>query len=360
MAQLTAAGLTKAFGRVRAVEDVSFRLEEAERLAVLGPSACGKTTLLRLIAGFETPDRGEIHCDGQTLLGTPPEARRFGFVFQSYALFPHLSVRRNIAFGIRGPAPAVRRRTDALLELVGLAGVHRRRPSALSAGQRQRVALARALGPGPRLLLLDEPFSALDAQLRQGLRTELLQLQSTLGLSMIHVTHDRVEALVLGTRVAVLHDGRLEQIDTPQAVFERPASLAVARILGAGVVLDGVIRGQAHGRVRIGVGGAQLELPEDQPWRAGERVAVLVPERAIRLGAASPGMVALRAEIAAAAFEGDRRSIELRTPLGALRSHASITEAPIPGSSVEIGLDPACLRIYPRSAGAGGSEVLNA
>jgi putative spermidine/putrescine transport system ATP-binding protein len=233
--------VSRHFGDVRAVDDVSFAVEDGAFFAMLGPSGSGKTTCLRLIAGFEEPDAGEIALHGQSMLGVPPYDRRVNTVFQDYALFPHMSVLDNVAYGlmVRGVAKAARhRRAQEMLELVALGGLGGRRPAALSGGQRQRVALARALITEPEVLLLDEPLGALDLKLRQQMQTELKALQRQVGITFVYVTHDQEEALGMSDRLAVFNLGRVEQIGTPEEIYERPATAFVAGFVGASNIVD--------------------------------------------------------------------------------------------------------------------------
>ncbi|HHV55245.1 MAG TPA: ABC transporter ATP-binding protein [Firmicutes bacterium] len=224
-------GISKHFGETAALDRVGLQVHHGELLTLLGPSGCGKTTLLRIVAGLETPDTGAVRFDGEEVTGWPPERRRVGLVFQNYALFPHMNVYQNIAYGWRDRRKA-RTRVGELLRLVGLPGYERRWPAELSAGEQQRVAIARALAPEPRALLLDEPLSALDARLRERLRTEIRRLQQQLGITMVYVTHDQAEALSISDRVAVMNAGRLEQVGTPREIYERPATIFVATFVG--------------------------------------------------------------------------------------------------------------------------------
>jgi len=245
--------VTKRYGRTLAVNGVSLQVEEGEFFSLLGPSGCGKTTTLRLVAGFERPDAGEVRIAGERVDALPPERRPIGMVFQSYALFPNMTVFGNVAFPLRLrrlPAEKVRKRVLELLEMVHLAGLEGRYPKELSGGQQQRVALARALAREPRVLLLDEPLSALDAKIREELRGELKRLQRETGLTAIYVTHDQEEALALSDRVAVMREGRLEQVDTPRGIYERPKTLFVARFVGQGVLVPGEARGGLFHRER--------------------------------------------------------------------------------------------------------------
>jgi putative spermidine/putrescine transport system ATP-binding protein len=232
---LSASGLTKAFGPARAVTGFSLAVADGEYVALLGPSGCGKTTVLRMIAGITRPDAGEIRLSGQRIDALPPERRNIGLVFQSYALFPHMTVERNVAFGLRMrgvTAADVARRVTAALALVDLGGLGARYPRELSGGQQQRVALARALAIEPQVLLLDEPMSNLDAKLREQLRDELRALQRRLGITTIHVTHDQAEALALADRVVVMNDGRIVEDGTPRALYSSPRTRFAAEFLG--------------------------------------------------------------------------------------------------------------------------------
>jgi spermidine/putrescine transport system ATP-binding protein len=236
--------ITKRFGPVTAVDDVSISIEEGEFFALLGPSGCGKTTLLRMLAGFETPSSGQILIDGQDVTRLPPNKRPVNMVFQSYAVFPHLSVLKNIEYGLRmDGVPAAERRQRALeaLELVQLGGYAERMPDQLSGGQRQRVALARAIVKRPRVLLLDEPLSALDAKLREELRFEMSALQDKLGITFVMVTHDQDEALALASRCAVMHKGSLLQVATPPDLYEFPSSRLVADFIGSVNLFEGQV-----------------------------------------------------------------------------------------------------------------------
>jgi iron(III) transport system ATP-binding protein len=239
-------GVSRSFGLTTAVDDVSLEVHAGEIFGVLGPSGSGKTTLLRLIAGFERPDGGSVTVGGRLVAGegawVPPERRRIGMVFQDYALFPHLNVERNVAFGLeRGQRAAARQ----ALELVGLQHKTRSHPHELSGGERQRVALARALAPGPDVVLLDEPFSSLDAALRAGLRREVELILRDAGATAILVTHDQEEALTLADRLALMRDGRIVQVGEPVEVYARPAERWAAQFVGEVNVLPGVLRGQA-------------------------------------------------------------------------------------------------------------------
>ncbi len=234
--------VTKRFGKVVAVDKVTLDIQEGEFFALLGPSGCGKTTLLRMLAGFETPTEGRILIDGQDISRTPPNKRPVNMVFQSYAVFPHMTVAQNVAYGLMVdgvPAPERGRRAEEALGLVKLEGYGARKPDQLSGGQRQRVALARALVKRPRVLLLDEPLSALDAKLREAMRSELAQLQEKVGITFLFVTHDQDEALAMASRCAVMNRGLLQQVATPSDLYEYPNSRFVADFIGSVNMFEG-------------------------------------------------------------------------------------------------------------------------
>lgn len=239
--------LTKYYGSVAAVRDITFAVEQGEFVSLLGPSGCGKTTTLMLLAGFEAPDTGRIMLDGNDLAGLPPEKREVGVVFQHYALFPHMTVAENIAFGLvhgagsRLPRATVAARVAELLDIIDLAPLAQRKPAELSAGQQQRVAIARSLAPRPRVLCFDEPLSALDALLREKLRLEIRRLQRELGLTVLYVTHDQEEALAISDRIVVMNAGRVVQVGSPWEIYDRPATHFTAGFIGKGSLLEGKI-----------------------------------------------------------------------------------------------------------------------
>ncbi|MFQ6090668.1 MAG: ABC transporter ATP-binding protein [Candidatus Bipolaricaulia bacterium] len=322
--------ITKKFGGTVAVEDVTFTAREGEFLTLVGPSGCGKTTILRLVAGFEQPDSGEILFDNRSVLRDPPEARRVGMVFQNYALFPHMSVAGNVAYGLRfRRSPDKRERVRELLRLVDLEGLERRSPGELSAGQRQRVALARALAPEPRLLLLDEPLSALDAKLRERLRLEIRRIQQRLKITTIYVTHDQEEALAISDRVAVMSPGRIEQLGTPPEVYARPATEFVASFIGRGNLLAGVVTAVGDGvRVRLLPEGPEVRVQAEGDYRPGQEVRLLIRPERIRLDDSLEN--GLRGRLRGVEFLGDTlwayldcNGSELRVKLPALNSGLS-------------------------------------
>lgn len=277
-------GVSKRFDRVTAVDGVTLKIRRGEFFSLLGPSGCGKTTSLRLVAGFEEPDSGEVRLDGQPVQSLPPYRRRVNTVFQSYALFPHLNVYENVAFGLRRrktPESEIRTRVRGALELVRLPDLEGRRTHELSGGQQQRVALARALVNEPQVLLLDEPMSALDPKLRRDMRHELKQLQKNLGITFILVTHDQEEALSTSDRVAVMNGGKVEQMDVPRVIYEHPATRFVADFIGTANFLPGRVSQVLNGRSTVVLaGGLELSVPSDQSAPEGSMVELSVrPER---------------------------------------------------------------------------------
>jgi spermidine/putrescine transport system ATP-binding protein len=269
----------KRFDDLVAVDDLSLELRSGEFFTLLGPSGCGKTTTLRMIAGFEQPSEGLIRIEGADVAGLPPHRRPTNTVFQSYALFPHMSVEDNVAFGLRRkrvPKPEIARRVAAELERVGLAAEARRRPAQLSGGQQQRVALARALVNLPKVLLLDEPLGALDLKLRKGLQIELKRIQREVGITFVYVTHDQEEALTMSDRIAVMNRGRVEQVGDPEQVYERPATTFVAGFIGVSNLIPAVVAGP--GEVHLD-NGPSVRVPENG-LATGERChAVVRPEK---------------------------------------------------------------------------------
>ncbi len=290
MAEVVVETLVKHFGQVVAVDHVTFTVQSGELLSLLGPSGCGKTTTLMSIAGLERPDEGRILAAGEVLtdaaraLYLPPERRNLGMVFQSYALWPHMTVADNVAYGLRTrrtPETQIRERVDEVLRLVQLEGMESRYPHQLSGGQQQRVALARALVYQPRILLLDEPLSNLDAKLREQARVWLRELQQRLRITAIYVTHDQVEALSLSDRIAVMVRGRIVQMGTPREIYETPSDPLVADFIGQASFLPGQVAGRAGARVRCRLrSGVELLAEPTQSWDVGTEVLVAVrPER---------------------------------------------------------------------------------
>ncbi|PHQ39848.1 spermidine/putrescine ABC transporter ATP-binding protein [Halorubrum persicum] len=347
-------GVTKRYGDTAAVDDVSLRVREGEFFTLVGPSGCGKTTTLRLIAGFEEPTAGTVRFAGDSVAGVPPEDRDVGVVFQNYALFPHMTVGENVGYGLNfaDPPDGVSReeRVAELLELVDLPDAADRDPESLSGGQRQRVAMARALAPGPDLLLLDEPMSALDAQLRERLRVQVRTIQSELGITTVYVTHDQEEALAISDRVAVMRDGTPEQVAPPRTVYREPSSRFVAAFVGdnnvfAGRVVDvdePVARdGEREGTTRIAavdVDGETLRVAIDDATAygvtPGDRLTFCVRPEYLRIG---DGASRLRATVASAEFLGETTRVTL--DWGG-RDLVVRTRDPLSGEVV-VGFDPA-------------------
>ena len=314
-AELKLSGLIKRYAGVTAVENVDVNVTSGEFLTLLGPSGSGKTTTLSMIAGFTQPTAGSVVCDGQEITAVPPHKRGLGMVFQNYSLFPHLSVRQNVEFPLRqrGVAKAERaRRAMAALELVELEGRANAKPSQLSGGQQQRVALARALVFEPRLLLMDEPFGALDRALRERLQIELRRLHHELGITVVFVTHDQEEALRLSDRIAVFNEGRIEQVGSPEELYERPETLFVARFIGESNALNG----QVTAGTFVSTSGVRMPaagLPE------GQAVAIIRPER-MRVSAADEiaDECAVGGRISDITYLGAQRRLEIAAADGAL------------------------------------------
>lgn len=284
--------VTKRFGSYEALKDATFDIRVGEFMTFLGPSGCGKTTCLRLISGFDTPTSGRIFLDGKDVTFDPPYRRDVNQVFQNYALFPHLTIRENIAFGLRMkkvPPAVIRERVDRVVAMTSLEPFVDRKPAQLSGGQRQRVALARAIVCEPKVLLLDEPLSALDAKLRTQMRVELKQLQKKLGITFIFVTHDQEEALTMSDRVAVIHDGRVEQIGTVNEIYYKPATRFVATFIGESNIVEAEILGSGQGFLHCRLeGGLELRVRAEKNPPGPKILLSLRPEK-IRLHRADPG-----------------------------------------------------------------------
>ena len=283
-------GLTKSFGPALALADVSLDVRPGEFVSLLGPSGCGKTTLLRIIAGFDTPTQGRIFIHGQDVTDLPAERRPTNLVFQRGALFPHMTVGANIGYALRlrrWPAARIAARVDEMLALVRLDGLRDRMPLQLSGGQAQRVALARALAAEPKVLLLDEPLSALDLKLREQMQLELRAIQRQLGATFVFVTHDQTEALVMSDRIAILQGGRIVQTGSPQDIYRRPASVFVSGFIGQTNLLRGRIVAQDGGNSTVDVGGLHLSAPTSPGMSTGDAVVLMLRPEVLRLR--SPG-----------------------------------------------------------------------
>lgn len=335
----------KRFGRFEALNDVSLDIARGEFVCVLGPSGCGKTTLLRIVAGLEKQDSGQLVQEGRDISRLPAERRNFGIVFQSYALFPNLTAAQNIAYGLenmRQPRSQVKARVEELLSLVGMPECRDRYPSQLSGGQQQRVALARALAPSPSLLLLDEPLSALDAQVRVNLREEVVQLQRRLGVTTIMVTHDQAEALSMADRVVVMQAGRVIQADSPAGIYQRPATPFVARFVGAMNFLPGTLSGRNEvraGRLRLLVSRPADDLAE---IKSDTKVHAAIRPEDIRIAGVSLGMQnTIVARVSAIEFLGSfhRLSFDLGQPPVRLLADVTAQDARSLGSNLRPGAD---------------------
>jgi len=349
LSHLVLEALTRRFpGTARpAVDGISLALPQGSLLALLGPSGCGKTTTLRMVAGLEPPDGGRIIVGGRDITGLPPHRRNMGVVFQSYALFPHLSAAANIGFGLemRGVPRAERTaRVAEALALVGLTELAGRKPGKLSGGQQQRVALARALAPRPDLLLLDEPLSALDAKLREEVRDEIRALQQRLGATAVFVTHDQTEALAMADLVAVMNEGRIEQLDTPETIFERPATRFVATFVGRAGRLPAMIAGP--GLLRAGAATLMAETGR----MAGRVEAFLRPHHLQPLAEGMQAQNMLDGRVLRRTYTGEVVTLELETPAGRLISDlpggARASAAQV-GDTLRLGFDAADLRVFP-------------
>lgn len=278
--------LSKSYSGNTIIDSMSFELRKARFVTLLGPSGCGKTTLLRLIAGFETPDQGKIYLEGESIESKPSQERPINTVFQSYALFPHLSVFENVAFGlsIRGESPdLIRDRVKSGLEMVDLGSFANRRPHELSGGQQQRVAIARAVVNRPKILLLDESLSALDYKLRRQMQVELKNLQRSLGINFIFVTHDQEEALSMSDEILLLNKGRIEQKGSPQELYEEPKSHFVARFVGETAIFDAKVLSQEDSKLSLSLLGKTIELQDESKFQVNQTVQVMVRPEDLRV-----------------------------------------------------------------------------
>jgi spermidine/putrescine transport system ATP-binding protein len=347
--------LVKRYDDVLAVGGINVHVDGGEFFSLLGPSGCGKTTTLRMIAGFERPTSGRVLLDGSDVAHTPPHRRNVNTVFQSYALFPHLSVADNVAFGLRFKGVSksqARGRVAEALALVQLEGFEKRRPSQLSGGQQQRVALARALILNPAVLLLDEPLGALDAKLRKALQIELKALQEEVGVTFIYVTHDQEEALTMSDRIAVMSTGRIEQVGSPREVYEEPATAYVADFLGVSNLMSASAHGPAPGgRCRVRLGDAELEGARGEMLATGEVKVVIRPER-VRVaphGETGPNRIA--GMVRRAVYLGSSTQIIVQLVHGeTLQALVQNDGGDLPfgqGDPVSVFLPPEALRVLP-------------
>jgi spermidine/putrescine transport system ATP-binding protein len=351
--------LTKQFDMVTAVAGIDLHIPAGEFFSLLGPSGCGKTTTLRMIAGFEQPTSGEILLDGTDVAYTPPHQRNVNTVFQNYALFPHLNVYDNIAYGLKRakrPKAEIRERVGKALELVQLQGYGRRRSSQLSGGQQQRVALARALILNPAVLLLDEPLGALDAKLRKALQIELKSLQQEVGITFLYVTHDQEEALTMSDRLAVMNGGHIEQVGAPQDVYEDPETLYVADFLGVSNLMQARIVSAGTSACRVALDGYELETRGTDRDVTGEAKIVIRPERIELEEHGSPsGQNRIPAMVERVVYAGSEIQVIVRAATGeALQALVQNKGGGIPyeqGTPVQLHLPVDALRVLPSGIG---------
>jgi len=335
--------VTKSFpGGVKAVDNVSFDIAQNEFFALLGPSGCGKTTLLRMISGLETPTGGQIVIGGEDMALTPPNKRPTNMVFQSYAVFPHMTVADNVAYGLKVtgvPRDETKRRVGEALEMVKLTALADRKPDQMSGGQRQRVALARALVKRPKVLLLDEPLSALDAKLRDEMRLELTRLQENVGITFIIVTHDQDEALSMASRIAVMDRGAVRQIATPSELYEHPSSRFVADFIGKVNLIEAQVISNTEGALVCEVKGlGRIELPATSP--AAGTIAIAVRPEKLKIGATEPlaaNVIKARGKVRDVAYYGDTSHVVVAVDTGPDLSVNVQNESRLGGAGVERG-----------------------
>jgi putrescine transport system ATP-binding protein len=315
-------GVTKRFGDFTAIDNQTFDIYEKEFFALLGPSGCGKTTMMRMLAGFEAPSEGQIWLDGQDIAPIPPNKRAVNMMFQSYALFPHLSIWDNIAFGLKRDGmghDAIGDRVAEMLKLTRLEKFAKRKPHQISGGQRQRVALARSLAKAPKLLLLDEPLGALDAKLRQDTQFELMDIQETTGTTFVIVTHDQEEAMTVASRVAVMDDGRIMQADTPANIYEIPNSVYVADFIGDVTIIEGTATRSGNGYdIAFAEGLPSLYAESEIDLSSGSRAALAIRPEKISISAEKPEGTrnALHGKILDIAYLGNLSTYHVELPTG--------------------------------------------
>jgi ABC-type Fe3+/spermidine/putrescine transport system ATPase subunit len=351
-------GVAKRYGATTALAGVSLDIQEGELFTLLGPSGCGKTTTLRILAGFADPDEGEVYFDGVPVRGVPPAERGVGIVFQNYALWPHMTVFDNVAYGLRlrrVPAAEVRRRVREALEQVGLAGLEDRSPGQLSGGQQQRVAVARALVLNPRLLLLDEPLSNLDAKVRARLRGEIRKLQQELRITTVYVTHDQEEAMVISDRIAVMRDGRVVQVGTPAELYERPADLFVADFVGTNNLLPGTVRQLQDGWVEVDTPAGPLRGRAAGRLQPGQRGVLTVRPEALRISDGSGAGVSVSGRVVLAQYLGSLVRYEVEVPgqrvLWVDVHNPKGQPALSPGQGATVTFDPEAALVFPEDGG---------
>ncbi|PDQ17928.1 polyamine ABC transporter ATP-binding protein [Mesorhizobium sanjuanii] len=355
MALLVIDDLAKAYDKVTALTGINLSVEAGEFVTLLGPSGSGKTTLLMSLAGFTTPSKGTISLDGKDITHVDPEDRNFGFVFQGYALFPHLTVANNIAFSLRvrkWEKARIAARVTEMLSLVGLDNLAERKPRELSGGQQQRVAIARALAFGPRILLLDEPLSALDRMLRETMQKELKRLHRETGVTFVYVTHDQEEAIAMSDRIAVFNHGRIVEIGPPRDLYKKPSTRFVAGFLGENNFLTG--HRADDDETMVEAFGTRFGFPLAKGReRPGDSMTVWVRPEDIRVGQATGDEIGFRATVVENSFVGALERILLRTATGeeivaTLRSEAAV--AAVPGQVIDCRIDPSAIGVLPNEA----------
>jgi spermidine/putrescine transport system ATP-binding protein len=340
-------GVTKRFQDVTAVDDLTLDIEAGKFYALLGPSGCGKTTTLRMIGGFEEPTEGTIYLGDHAVTGLPPHKRDVNTVFQSYALFPHLTVFENVAFGLRrkGTKRAeVGKQVDEMLQIVGLAGYGGRKPKQLSGGQQQRVALARALVNRPRVLLLDEPLGALDLKLRKEMQLELKRIQHEMGFTFVHVTHDQEEAMTMADWIVVMNGGRIEQLGEPAVLYEHPRTTFVANFLGVSNLLPGVVEGADS--VRLENGQTLRVDPSELDGRSRDVSVGIRPEK-LHIG--GTGINRISGEIVERAYVGVSTQYVLKTSMGEVSVYVQGAGSHAPGAELELSFSPESTFVVDRS-----------
>jgi len=363
MTAIRVAGLRKLFGHVPAVDNVSFEVESGSILTLLGPSGCGKTTTLRMIAGLERPDAGEVRVGDRLVTSAeqgvhlPPDKRRMGMVFQSYAIWPHMNVFENIAFPLRSkrlPPAEIRDKVMTMLQSLGLDGLHDRPAPLLSGGQQQRVALGRALIGDPEVLLLDEPFSNLDARRRDEMRFELKEVQARVGVTTIFITHDQSEAMILSDRVLVMNAGRIVQEGTPQAIYQRPTTKFVMEFLGQVDQVNARVAIASDGSPRAlvpGVDDLAVALDDSHPWRQDDEILLMLRSAAIQVRAPD-GRDRWRGRVLSRIYLGERTEYIVGVGAARIRAFGPATEPHDEGAWVQLDFPPDAIRAWPATRSA--------
>jgi spermidine/putrescine ABC transporter ATP-binding subunit len=335
-------------GEIIAVRNVDLDVRPGELMTLLGPSGCGKTTTLRMIAGFQEPSGGKILIAGRDVTHVPANQRDIGFVFQNYALFPHLTIFGNVAYGLQVrnmAAGEIQRAVAEALELVGLAGFGDRLPNELSGGQQQRVALARAIVIRPRVLLFDEPLSNLDAKLRVSMRGEIRRLQRALKITTVYVTHDQEEAMAISDRIAVMEAGRIAQLDSAEALYRRPASAFVAGFIGRANLLYATVESGSEGRIILDIGGQKIAIPAQGAPSAGKPVSAVLRPESIAIVSAQTGLTGV---VQSRTYLGNKIEYEVTFGgqlLNIVRFNPADDEGVSPGTTVSISIAPADVRL---------------